>query len=237
MNGSVASRPRSDPLASHEVMPTAPPGHGVTATKCASYYGEETEKALKKLLPVLVKREEEIADKLEEFRKFKENFEKLEEKAKTQIRLQYDCIKLQLDTFLDDQMKMLEKVKRDELLNIEQETTKLLQSSQEMKTFEEKGLELLEQKDSLNFITESKTLLNKSHLIEVVQGSPNTYVSASEPVYQRPIYWQAAESEEFRQLIEGQILGHFSFQQSHKLGNPGDFTARNPTRKYQLSGV
>ena len=79
---------------------------------------EETEKTLKELLPVFVKREEETVNKLEELKKFKESFEKLEEKAKTQIRLQYDSIKLQLDTFLDDQMKMMEKVNKDELLKI-----------------------------------------------------------------------------------------------------------------------
>ena len=58
----------------------------------------ENETTLKELLPVFEKREKEIADKLEELRKVKENFEKVEEKAQTQMQLQYDYIKLQLDT-------------------------------------------------------------------------------------------------------------------------------------------
>ena len=134
----------------------------------------ENETMLRELLPIVEKREKEIADKLEELRKVKDNFEKLEEKAKTQMRLQYDYIKLQLDTFLDDQMKILENVKRDELLKVEQETTKLHQQSQEMKRFEEKGLELMDQKGSLNFIIESTALLQKRHLAEMTHGSQNT---------------------------------------------------------------
>ena len=139
---------------------------------------------------------------------------------------------------LDDQMKILDKVKRDELLKVEEETSKLHQQSQEMKRFEEKGLELMDQKGSLNFIIESNALLQKRHLAEMTHGSQNTWTHTAEPVYQRPIYWQAAESEEFRQLIQDQILGQLRIQETttnRKFNR--DWGARNPTSRQQLPGV
>ena len=182
----------------------------------------ENETTLKELLPVFAKGQKGIADKLQELRRVKENFEKVEEKAKTQMQLQYDYIKLQLDTYLDDQMKILEKVKRDELLKVEEETTKLHQQSQEMKRLEEKGLELMDQKGSLNFIIESNALLQKRHLAEMTHGSQSTWTHTAEPVYQRPIYWQAAESEEFRQLIQDQILGQLRIQEPQQIGSSAE---------------
>ena len=121
-------------------------------------------------------------------------------------------------------MKILDKLKKDELLKIEQQTTQLHQQNQEMKRFEEKGLELMDKKGSLNFIIESNALLQKSHLAEMTHGCQNTWVHTAEPVYQRPVYWQAAESEEFRQLIQEQILGHVRIQEPQQLGTPKEIS-------------
>ena len=144
----------------------------------------------------------------------------MEEKAKTQIQLQYDSIKLQLDIFLDDQMKNLEKMKKNELQSIEQETTQLEQRHQEIKTLEEKGLELMEHKGSSSFVSESNALLEKRHLAKMTHVSQNIRNPPAEPSYQRPTYWQGADSEEFRQLVQAEILGHFSIQQSQELVSP-----------------
>ena len=185
--------------------------HGSHRTVLFREKTQEIIGSLNTFLEICNKQKGEADCELEALKKNKLDFETSQKEAIEKMAQQHKLISQELSDSHEDQLRKINQLTSDQLLNFKRREEILKEHSQSRRVLKESVEELLEENKMPNFIKEAKQILTSNQLHEIPASTHTT----NKKLYYRHPYCK--EVKDFRNYVQERFLGYFSTSEEEDL--------------------